>query len=202
MSRALHGAVQSALNRALELDPERHEVLAPLVGRRVAVEVQGAPWLDVCLSFGRDAVQIDADLSSADVTVSGSPTALASLLSRTDELPAGAGVSVRGDVGLLQQVRRSLMRLRPDWAEPIARVLGDEVGQQVVRGIGHAAALVGRAARELGADASEFLREESDLLVAEHEVAAFAAAVDRMRDQVERLDKRIARLARAAGRRS
>jgi ubiquinone biosynthesis protein UbiJ len=184
---------EAALNQALSLDPEREEVLAPLAGRRIAVQVEGATFMDMCLSFRSDAVGVDSDLAAADVTVSGTPSALASLLSRSDELPARSGVSVRGDVGLLQQLRRAMVRLRPDWQEPIARVLGDELGHPVARTLVDITALVRRTLRELHADADEYLREESGLVAAAEEVAQFATEVDELRDQ------RVARLLRASG---
>ncbi len=202
MSRGVHAVLEAALNRALSLDPERDEVLAPLAGCRVAVRVQGAPFMDLCVTFAGDAVRIDADAAGADVFVSGTPSALASLMSRADELPAGSGVSVRGDVGLLQQVRRAMARLRPDWQEPIARALGDELGQPVARAMAHVTSLFQRTVLELHANAGEYLREESGLIANAEEVAQFAAAVDELRDQVERLDKRIGRLQRASGQRA
>jgi len=102
-------------------------------------------------------------------------------------------------VGLLQEVRRAMTRLRPDWREPIARALGDELGEPVARAIAHAAGLFQRTVLELRANTGEYLREESRLIVSAEDVAGFAAVVDRLRDQVERLDKRIARLHRATG---
>ncbi len=203
MTPALLRLAEAAVNRALALDPERERVLSPLEGRRIGVVLEGPVRFAFQVRVERGAVRLLADAGgAADVEVSGTPPALLSLLARPEALPAAAGVAVRGDAGLLAEARRAAMRLEPDWDEPVARVLGDELGYPVARGLRQAADLFARTLRELGADAREYLREESGLLAAHEEVEVFAAGVDALRDRVERLDKRVTHLERATARRS
>lgn len=200
--------LQRAVNRALALDPELPRILGPLQGTRLAVEVTGAIPYCVMITLGRDAIALEpatvdagTGVSGAQVAVSGSPAALLALLGGDEQTPFGAGVTVRGDIGLLQRVSSAARRLRPDWEEPIARVFGDELGQPLSRGLRRMHATIGHVLRELHADAGEFLREESGLFAAAEEVDAFSAGVDELRDAVERLDKRLGLLARSDARR-
>lgn len=202
--------LERGLNRALALDPELAHVLGPVDGARVAVDVTGARPIRVLVKLSRHGVRLAPDSGAsgehaqadADVWLSGSPAALLGLVTNHDELPVGAGVSVRGDIGVLQRVSSAARRLRPDWEEPIARALGDELGQPLSRGLRHAHATLAHVLRELQADTSEFLREESGFFAAADEVDAFSRDVDELRDGVARLEKRLALIARARARRS
>lgn len=207
MSPALLSLLQRGLNRALALDPELAQVLGPLEGTRLAVEVSAATPVCVLVTIGRDGLVLEpasahgGEVPGAHACVSGSPAALFALLVADERTPTGGGVSVRGDIGLLQRVGSAARRLRPDWEEPIARVFGDELGQPLGRGLRHAHGALSHALRELHADMGEFLREESGLFAAAEEVDAFSAGVDELRDAVERLDKRIDLIERAGARR-
>jgi ubiquinone biosynthesis protein UbiJ len=200
--------LQRGLNRALALDPELRGVLAPIEGTRLGVEVTGAAPIVVIISLTRDGVVLEpgagdagAGVDSVHAAVSGSPAALLGLLTSDDEMPFGAGVSVRGDIAVLQRVSRAARRLRPDWEEPIARLFGDEIGQPLSRSLRHAYGSLAHLLRELNADAGEYLREESGLVVAAEDMDAFIAGVDELRDAAERLEKRIELIARCGARR-
>lgn len=200
--------LQRAVNRALALDPELSHVLGPLQGTRLAVEVRAALPVCVLITIGRHGVDLEPAASDAEggvpgahASVSGSPAALLALLAGDDDTLAGTGVSVRGDIGVLQRVRSAARRLQPDWEEPIARVFGDELGHPLSRGLRHAHGTLTHALRELHADMGEFLREESGMFACAEEVDAFSAGVDDLRDAVDRLDKRIELLARSGVRR-
>ncbi len=191
MSSPLHVLAQAACNRALALDPERGQILEPLNGRRLGVQVTGAAALDACVTFNHDSVSVSRDRADADATVSGPPDALLSLLAGGDALPATQGVQVQGDIGMLEAVRDAAARLQPDPHEPLSRLLGDELGHPVARGIEHVFTLAKRTARELHADTAEFLREESGLLAGSAQLEEFGTEVDNLRDAVERLEKRV-----------
>lgn len=207
MSPGLLSLLQEGVNRALALDPELSRVLAPLEGTRLAVEVTGAVPFSVIITLARDGVLLEpatgeqgADMSAAHAAVSGSPAALFGLFTSDDDMPFGAGVSVRGDIGVLQRVSRAARRLRPDWEEPIARIFGDELGQPLTRGLRHAYGSLTHVLRELHADAGEYLREESGLFAAAEDVDAFTAGVEDLRDAIERLEKRIELITRSGTR--
>jgi ubiquinone biosynthesis protein UbiJ len=180
------------LNRVTALDPEHQQILQPLQGRRLRLRVDepASLSLDLCVDAGRLLLIRPGD-GEADVELRGSAWGLLKLLrSNGQAFPGGVGVSVRGDLAVLEAVRTVIGRLRPDWQEPIARLIGDRAAAPVTRA---AAALFGaalrgaREARDLGV---EYLREESGQLIRADDVDAFARAVQRLSDDTERVLKR------------
>jgi ubiquinone biosynthesis protein UbiJ len=216
MSSGLLRLVQAALDRALRLDPEAGAILAPLTGKRIAVQIDGAlparwvvefshgrilltQWAEQAGSDAEPRVQSGSESArvpdNADVSIRGSLSALAMLARGTDDLPSSVQVSVRGDIELLQRARIAVARLRPDFDEPLARALGDELAFPLSRALRGLASVARRTARELGDDVQEFLGEESELLAARDDVQDFGDEVDRLRDALARLDKRVSRVA-------
>ena len=206
--------MQVALDRALRLDPQAAMILQPLAGKRIAVRIVGAAPTDLCVEFsnGRILLAQAAEQSGnersapqgcgskglpgdADVSIRGSASALAMLARGVDDLPSSAQVSVHGDLALLQQARVAVARLRPDFDEPLARLLGDEMAYPLSRAVRRLGAIARRSFRELDEDLKEYLGEESELLASREDVRNFGDEVDRLRDAVERLDKRALRVA-------
>jgi len=210
-------ALQAVVNRALLLDPQVSTVLEPLVGKRIAVHITGAMPLKLHVEFSHERIFItqhdeqasealQADVhggpdartrscEDADVRITGSVTALAALLQGGGELPSTAQVRVYGDVALLQQARVAAAKLRPDFEEPIARLLGDEIAYPLSRVVRRVGASARRTVHELAEDVREFLGEESELLAAQDSVSEFGDEVDRLRDSLARLEKRVSRVA-------
>lgn len=210
-------AVQEVVNRALLLDPQVCSILEPLAGKRIAVHVTGAMSLKWLVEFSHDRIFITRDdetgdeglpaqahsrpsagtaaFENADVRITGTLTALAALLQNGGELPSTADVRVYGDVALLQQARSVVAKLRPDFEEPVARVLGDELTYPLSRIVRGVAASARRTLHEVVEDAREFLGEESELLAARDSMNEFGDEVDRLRDALARLEKRVSRVA-------
>jgi ubiquinone biosynthesis protein UbiJ len=187
--------LEGGVNRALALDPESDAMLAPLAGKRVVLEIRGVPGTEVEVQFDAGRVRLQPPGEApGDVRLSGTPVALLALLRQGEGLPAGTGVSVEGDVGLLAALSRALGRLRPDWEEPLSRILGDELGHPLARGIERVGRGVQRTVAALEADLAEFLREESGWLASSDRLREFADEVDAVRDAVERLEKRMQHL--------
>lgn len=211
--------LQGVVNRALVLDPQVSMVLEPLAGKRIAVHTTGAMQLKLLIEFSHERIFITRDdeqlsealqpdvhrdpgararpCENADVRITGSVTALAALLQGADELPSTAQVRVHGDVALLQQARVAAARLRPDFEEPIARLLGDELAYPLSRVMRRVVSSARRTVHELAEDVREFLGEESELLAAKDSMSEFADEVDRLRDSLARLEKRVSRIAGA-----
>jgi ubiquinone biosynthesis accessory factor UbiJ len=195
-------ALEAALNRALALDPDTRDALAPLHGRSIALRVQ-APPLALRLTVAGTRLEVGPvgeDAPDLDVR-----TTLAGLLAqlpmfRRDDAPAVGRMQLSGDADLARHLQRLAQRFDPDWQLPFVAVFGEMVGVQVARAF--AAAL--RQAREAGGalaeTTAEYLTEESRDLVARAELEAFHDDVDALRDDAERLAARIARLQPGAGR--
>lgn len=196
-------ALESALNRALALDPDTRDAMGRLDGRRVELTLASPPLALQLRVDGERLVVGPVDPGhEPDLAVR---TTLAGMLSqlpflrRDDAAPVGK-VRVAGDAELARQLQRLAERFDPDWQKPFTAVFGDVVGVQVANAF--AGAL--RGMRELGGtlarNAAEYVTEESRDVVGRDELEAFHDDVDTLRDDVERLGARISRLSPSNGR--
>ena len=195
-------ALESALNRALALDPDTLDGVRRLDGRRIELALESPPLaLQLRVEGERLVVGPPEPSGEPDLAVRATLAGMLSQLPflRRDDAPPVGKVRVSGDAELARQLQRLAERFDPDWHKPFAAVFGDVVGVQVADAF--AAAL--RGARRLGGNlaqgAAEFVVEESRDVVGRDELAAFHDDVDALRDDVERLAARIARLAPAGG---
>lgn len=191
-------ALESALNRALSLDPETRDALARLDGRRVALRVAQPPLaLQVAVDGDRLRVgPVDGD-APADLDVRGTLAGLVAQLPmfrRDDEGPPVGRMRIEGDADLARRLQRLAERFDPDWQAPFVTVFGEVIGVQVANGFAAALRQARAGARGLAETTVEYLTEESRDLVPREELAAFNDDVDALRDDVERLAARVARL--------
>lgn len=195
-------ALERALARALELDPDTRAALGPLNGRRLVLRLESPPL----------ALQLtvrDCQLKVGPVEDGGEPdlavrTTLGGLLSQLPGLRAGEGAPVgrmriEGDAELARRVQAMARGFDPDWEKPFADVFGDVVGVQIARGLAGALRQAKVTGEALARSAAEYVTEESRDAVARAELEAFHEDVDTLRDDVERLDARVRRLRAASG---
>ena len=197
------GVLEWVMNRALAADPEVHERLDELEGARIRIVSEPFPRpLDVAVRGHRLAVRIPeeagrAEEEGADVTISGSPPALARLvagLDAPDRLPAG--VTISGDLALAQRLQRLARCYRFDWEEVLSRCFGDAGAHEVARQARAAGRFALGAADTLSRDVVEYLIEERSVVAGASRLERFFDAVDELRDDVDRLEVRIAALFR------
>jgi ubiquinone biosynthesis protein UbiJ len=208
-------ALEAALNRALDLDPDTRAALQPLDGRSVVLALdapagrEAAPLAlrmtvaDARLQVGpatpEGGAQPDLAVRSTlgGVVSLGMRTLLPRLLGtpadEADAMPVGR-LRIEGDAELARRLQRLAERFDPDWQQPFTRVFGDVIGVQVANGM--AAALRGArdSGRRLAETTAEYLTEESRDVVPRAELDAFFDDVDTLRDDAERLAARISRL--------
>ena len=193
-------ALEQALNRLVELDPDTAEALRGLGGRRIGLALEAPPIaLELAVADGRLVVGPPKDEPDLGVraTISGVLSQLPFL--RPPGAPPVDKVRINGDAELARQLQKLAQRFDPDWDEPFARALGPVFGPQAARLLRDALAGGAKFARGFSRDAVDYLTEERRDLVGKAELAAFHDDVDELRDQVERLAARLARLAPEAG---
>lgn len=191
--------LETALNRALALDPETRAALVPLDGQRLQVHLESPP-LAMELRVDGEALRVGpAQGEEPDLSVRAGIGALLGqlpFLKSSGATPVGK-VRISGDAELARQLQRLAEGFDPDWEQPFADALGPVIGPQVAKAV--RAGL--REARVQGAAfaraSAEYLTEESRDLVPKAEQQAFFDEVDALRDRVERLAARVAR--RSAG---
>lgn len=195
-------ALEQALARALDLDPDTRAALGPLEGRRLVLRLD-APPLALQLSVR------ERQLRVGPVDGGGEPdlavrTTLSGLLSQLPGLRPGEGAPVgrmriEGDAELARRVQALARGFDPDWEKPFADAFGDVIGVQIAQGLAGALRQAKASGGALMRSAAEFVTEESRDAVAKAELEAFYEDVDALRDDVERLQVRVRRLRAATG---
>lgn len=196
-------ALESALNRALALDPDTRDGLRALDGRAVALRVASPP-LALQIRVTGERLQVGpVDEAEPDLSVR---TTLGGLLSqlpflRNDDAPPVGRLRIEGDADLARRLQKMAERFDPDWQQPFVRVFGDILGVQVAGALAAGLRHARGAAGAFASNAAEYVTEESRDVVPREELNAFHDDVDTLRDDAERLAARVARLRTAAGNR-
>ncbi len=188
--------LQHVLDAQVDGSPRARELLASLEGRRMRVLVRHTPWEVTALAQEGRLQLLRGDTSAADVTLSGTPLSMLTLL-RTDD-PAAVirrgDVTLAGDAEAGARFQELAVLLRPDIEAGLARVIGDVpafgIGSLVRKALDFGRASVNTQAANVG----EYLAHEKRLLVPQAEARQFIEGVDVLREHVDRLEARIAAL--------
>jgi ubiquinone biosynthesis protein UbiJ len=191
------GALETALNAALALDPDTLRRLADLDGKVIALELQ-QPSFTLYLAPHAKGLRLMAYFDgAADTTLTGTPAGFLKLARSTPGSGLFTGeVSIRGDVELGRRFQHIFNTLDFDWEEHLAHLTGDVIAHQtgnLLRGFG---AWVQQAGESLRRSSGDYLKEESGILPTRPEVEAFARAVEALRSDADRLEARIKHLRR------
>jgi len=189
-------ALEVALDRVLDLDPETRKELRALDGRALTFEFRNTPLaMRIAVNGDRLAIGPAFEGTSA-LRVAATPAALLGLaLSRGREGAVTPGtIEIAGDADLARRLERIASRFAPDFDEAFVRIFGDVAGFQIARGLRRAFAGVRDSTKAFARDAAEFLTEEGRDLVAKPELETFLDDVDALRERADRLEARVRRL--------
>jgi ubiquinone biosynthesis protein UbiJ len=191
-------ALEAAVNRYIDLDPEGAGRLAGLHGRIILIEVAGF-GTRLFVIPGTKGLQLYGDYAGEpDCVLRGSPLALArmSVSPRKEDQLFSGEVQIEGDTHLAQAFGDLVGGLEVDWEEQLSLLVGDGLAHRVGSGARAAGRWGRRAGATLAEDVKEYLQEEARLLPGRYEIQGFLDDVDHLRDGVERLAARIERLAK------
>lgn len=191
-------ALETALNRALALDPDTRDSLRPLDGRRVAMRLASPP-LALQIRVAGERLEVGPVEDEPDLSVRSTLGGLLSQLPflRNDDAPPVGRLRIEGDADLARRLQKLAERFDPDWQQPFVRVFGEILGVQVANACATGLRHARDAAGAFATNAAEYVTEESRDVVPREELNAFHDDVDTLRDDVERLAARIARLRNA-----
>lgn len=189
------GRLQHLIDAQVDGSPRARELVAQLEGRRMRIVARHTPWtLTLHATQGR--VELSKETASAaDVTLSGTPL---SLLSMMREEPTA--VIRRGDVALTgdgeagARFQELAQLLRPDLEAGLARVVGDIPAFGIGSLLRRAMEWSRNSATTQATNVGEYLAHERRVLVPRAEARQFIEDVDALREQADRLEARVNRL--------
>lgn len=195
--RVLAGrALETALNRAVALDPETRESLKAMQGHRVNLHLRGPELaLVIAVHDSRLKVEPPDEGVEASLRVSASPGGLLGMALRAGSDTVAPGkVTIAGDAELARRLEKLARGYAPDFEEAFARTFGDVLGVPLARALRRALSHVHDSGRHAVEDGADWLREESRLAVSAAEMDGFLDDVDALRERAERLEARFNRL--------
>lgn len=187
--------IETAVNRALKLDPGTLCRITELNGKRFRIRCT-SPQLVVMLMPGQDYLGIKADDElDADTLIEGDSRQLLRLLTKRDpSSPFESPLQITGDMQAAAQLQAALVNLEIDWEELLSRLIGDIAAHQVgnqLRALHHWGQ---QTLDRLIQNTEEYLHEEAWTMPPRLEVEAFYEDLAIINTATDRLSARIAKL--------
>lgn len=190
--------LEIAGNRLLEFDAETAQRISELRGKVLKLEVLVVNQGLYFVPTDRGVQVTDKWAAEADITLRGSPIALAQFGLKqkgiSSSLFLDRRVDIEGDVELAQDFQRILGELDVDFEEMLSRYLGDIAARQLNRGVRSFRNWAREVSESLRSNVGEYLVEEARLLAPAWRIDRFIESTDVLRADVERLEQRVRRL--------
>ncbi|MFO7992778.1 MAG: SCP2 sterol-binding domain-containing protein [Marinobacter sp.] len=191
---AITAIVESALNRALELDPAGKQALMSALAGPVQFSLEAVNLTLVLHKTGNRVQVASQPAESPALVLSGRPMAFAALATGDNRVFSEGRIRVTGDTAQAHQFQRAIDQLDPDWEAAMAEHIGDVPAHFIGQRVRGALNWSRQAFRSLNANIEEYIHEESQGLPGRRELEATFEDIDRLNLQAERLEARIERL--------
>ena len=128
-------ALETSINRYVALDPHTKAQLDNLSDKIVNITFMtlGKP-IELQLHITKSGIRLtpmDKDLL-ADTYINTTPLGcIKMMVSSPDHILSDEKISISGDIGLGQTIKKIFDDMQIDWEEPIAKVLGDTAAHQI-----------------------------------------------------------------------
>ena len=195
----LMSALETALNKFLEMDQNRAVFLAPLSGKIIAVTL--LPFNEtIYLCPTSDSIQLlDYSPAQPDTQLTGSVFAfgLMGLSSKPMRSIFSGEIKIEGDMQTGRKFQELFAKLDINLEQQLARYTGDTIAHNISQFFRAGQNWSKESIETFRLNASEFLQEETRDLPAVPEADLFYAQVDELRTDFDRLQSRVERLENA-----
>ncbi|SFM63945.1 ubiquinone biosynthesis accessory factor UbiJ [Marinobacter zhejiangensis] len=192
---AFTGAIETALNQALALDPGGRDALLKSLAATVQFRITAPLPITLTLQAVGEQVRVGSETAEAPaLDIAGRPLAFASLALGDDQVFQQERLQVTGDMGLAHQFQRAVGQLNPDWEAALAQHIGDVPAHFLGRRLRNAVAWSRQASASLNANIEEYIHEESGTLPGRRELEATFSDIDELSLRTERLSARLEQL--------
>ncbi|MEY3759664.1 MAG: hypothetical protein RIR39_1155, partial [Pseudomonadota bacterium] len=192
----LMSALETALNKFLEMDQNRAVFLAPLSGKIIAVTL--LPFNEtIYLCPTSDSIQLlDYSPDQPDTQLTGSVFAfgLMGLSSKPMRSIFSGEIKIEGDMQTGRKFQELFAKLDINLEQQLARYTGDTIAHNISQFFRAGQNWSKESIETFRLNASEFLQEETRDLPAVPEADLFYAQVDELRTDFDRLQSRVERL--------
>ena len=192
----LISALESGLNAYLGLDEQLEQLLAPMVGKVLAIHI--TPFNETLyLCPSHDRIQfLETYAGEVDARLSGSLSALGLMgLSATPMRSLFKGeVRIEGDTLLAQKLQRMFEKLDINLEAKLARYSSDSFAQRVSTFLRSGRSWTQHTMTSFRLNLEEFLQEETRDLPAKAEAELVFQKIDGLRSDLDRLNARVERL--------
>ncbi|WP_372747277.1 SCP2 domain-containing protein [Litorivivens sp.] len=185
-------ALESLINRALELDPVTRERLDALQGQRFTLHCT-QPAFSLTLVIDSHILLLSDCEETSTTTLTGSWDEFTKIALASDPGAAliNGNVRVEGDTSRVLELREILSALDLDWEAPLARLIGDVAAHQIGRGVRQGGRWALGALAAFRRQATEFIREESQWVPHPIQVEDFYRDVEDLSLRTEKLEARL-----------
>jgi ubiquinone biosynthesis accessory factor UbiJ len=193
LTTAVLAGVELAINNVLKLDTASQKKLAKIDGAVLLIECL-TPDLEIFLVVRDQHLHLYSYYEEeVDARISGQSTALLKLLFAKDKNHAfyDEGLEIKGEIGLLQTLQKTLTDLNIDWEYHLSKFIGDIPTQTFSEGLSTAKDLAQNTHESLLMDIDEYIHEEKKLFPAANELASFYQSIDQLRLKVDRAEAKL-----------
>ena len=183
---------EHTINRALRLDPQAAEKLAPLEGRRIGVQLDFVPRPWLFRIHRRRLVLDEADAAPADVRLRGSLGGFLRIFRAAAAAPdEDDKLHIDGDLHTAQQFQRVMAALSPDFRAVLVARFGKRIGGVLADAL-QLLQRQGEAARAtIEARIRAVLGGADGVVLARESFTAHKSRLARLRTRLERLEERL-----------
>ena len=186
-------SLQLLVDQLLQRDPHTERALAELDGKVLCLDMT-APPISLYIAVAGSRVNLMRYFDApVDAVVRGSLRDLVALRDANDGLYTQA-VTIDGDLGLANTMKRIALSYDGDWEALLANVVGDDFAHPLAHVVSQFNKVLHRSRDSIEQNVRDYLREESGQLVSDVDVAEFVDGVHATREDVDRLEARIRRL--------
>lgn len=184
----------SALNRYLDLDPERANAIDSIDGCIIALRITE---LELLLQMGvkNKRLQLPVDERAADVLLEISMKVLPDLFLSVDsnQLMQSGAIMIEGDAHVASTFQHALRQIEIDWTGLIASYTGEAVAHRMGQGFDVLRGFMHRQHKNFKQDVRDHLQDNLHISAGASEVQQFIQDVDQLRADADRLEARIKR---------
>lgn len=188
-------ALESLINRSLDLDQATRERLRPLHGKSFTLNCT-SPTFSLTLCIGEPILLVEESTAPATTTLTGSWDEFSKIALADDPAAAliNGNVRVDGDTARVVELREILSQLDIDWEAPLARLIGDVAAHQIGRTLRQGGRWAAQALGAFRRQATEFVREESQWVPHPIQVEDFYRDLEDLTLRTDRLDAKLRQL--------